>query len=213
MGSDEGRGVEGWQGAAQLADAYQREAHLVHHFLSLFMSPRWKLLQAKGRPQVGGLVFHFCLFASSKDPLRLDVLQRLNAFSRVQSSRKSEGLKANVIISAPTDFDWMKMKLPWRSPPNTSNQSKLGSVSNIHSIWHRFSIPALKLTEENTWKHLLLYQNDRVQWFGIRFTKTWQRKLLCRGVGVFKRATFPLETSQIQSVGKVQNNMKYDGLG
>lgn len=140
MGSDEGRRAEGWQWAAQLAHAYQRKAHLVHHFLSLFMSPRWKLLQAKGRVQVGGLVFHFCLFASSKDPLRLDVLPRLNAFSRVQSSRKSEGLKANVIISAPTDFDWLKMKLPWRSPPNTPNQSKLGS--------------AYPSTQINRWKYL-----------------------------------------------------------
>lgn len=128
MGSDEGRRAEGLQRAAQLADAYQRKAHLVHHFLSLFMSPRWKLLQAKGRVQVGGLIFHFCLFASSKDPLKLDVVPRLNAFSRVQSSRKSESLKANVIISAPTDFDWLKMKLPWRTPPNAQNQSKLGST-------------------------------------------------------------------------------------
>lgn len=84
MGSDEGRRAEGLQWAAQLADTYQRKAHLVHHFLFLFMSPRWKLLQAKGRVQVGGLDFHFCLFASSKDPLPC-----LNAFSRVQSSRKS----------------------------------------------------------------------------------------------------------------------------
>lgn len=40
-----------------------------------------------------------------------------------------------------------------------------------------------------------------------------QREIGCLGVGVFKKAKFPLETSQIWSVGKVQNNMKYDGLG
>lgn len=205
MGSDEGRRAEGRQCAAQLADAYQRKAHLVHHFLSLFMSPRWKLLQAKGPVQGGGLVFHFCLFASSKDPFRLEVLPRLSAFSWVQSSRKSEGLKANVIISAPTDFDWLKMKPPW-SRPNTPNQSKLGST-----------YPSTQINRwKNIWRPLLLYRNDRVQWFAIHFTKKWQ-KSCCRqyplgGVGAFKRATFPLETGQIWS-GKVQNNMKYDGLG
>lgn len=201
MGSDEGRRADGRQWAAQLADAYQRKAHLVHHFLSLFMSPRWKLLQAEGPVQGGGLVFHFCLFASSKDPFRLEVLPRLNAFSRVQSSRKSEGLKANVIISAPTDFDWLKMKLPW-SRPNTPNQSKLGSTYPINR-W------------KNIWRPLLLYQNDRVQWFGLQKNG---RESCCRqyplgDVGAFKKAKFPLETGPIWSGGRVQNNMKYDGLG
>lgn len=52
MGSDGVRRVEGRQRAAKLTHAYRRKAHLVRHFLPLFMSPRWKLLQAYGRAEV-----------------------------------------------------------------------------------------------------------------------------------------------------------------
>lgn len=39
------------------------------------------------------------------------------------------------------------------------------------------------------------------------------REIRCLSVEVLKKAKFPLETSQIWSVGKVQNNMNFDGLG
>lgn len=42
---------------------------------------------------------------TSKDPLRLDALQRLSRFCRIHPSRKSDAWKADVIISPLSGFD------------------------------------------------------------------------------------------------------------
>lgn len=105
MGSDGVRRVEGRQRAAKLTHAYRRKAHLVRHFLPLFMSPRWKLLQANGRAEVEVSLSASARVHHPKTHLGSDGAWAGQSEHFLTSTRAENQMPGKQITSAPFSLD------------------------------------------------------------------------------------------------------------